>query len=142
MLKKWLQRVLGIENIKELIYIQNNNILAHDRSSEKLMREYEKDNIKLSQMLENAKTVLIAKEEQIELQNNMILEKDSEIQRLTQLLEEKEKESQKHSEFVRKTTERLLENQEKKLNQKKPTLVDLKIEKMNKISESAKAKLK
>lgn len=142
MLKKWLQRVLGIENIKELIYIQNNNILAHDRSSEKLMREYEKDNIKLSQMLENAKTVLIAKEENIELQNNMILEKDSEIQRLTQLLEEKEKESQKHSEFVRKTTERLLENQEKKLNQKKPTLVDLKIEKMNKISESAKAKLK
>lgn len=142
MFKKWLQRVLGIEDIKELIYKQNNNILAHDRSSEKLMREYEKDNIKLSQMLENAKTVLIAKEEHIELQNNMILEKDSEIQRLTQLLEEKEKESQKHSEFVRKTTERLLENQEKKLNQKKPTLVDLKIEKMNKISESAKAKLK
>lgn len=138
MFKKWLQRVLGIEDIKELIYKQNNNILAHDRSSEKLMREYEKDNIKLSQMLENAKTVLIAKEEQIELQNNMILEKDSEIQRLTKIIEENNKFQEKVEQHL-ETVATIAKNVHKSRLEKKMNAVAYT---RNNMTDEAKAKLK
>lgn len=131
-----------LDNIYDLLINFNNNERKHTKATEDLMRSYEKSNVELTKELESVQKILKTKEEELTnisaMSNGYYLEN----QRLTKLLEEKEKESQKHSEFVRRTTERLLENQEKKLNQKKPTLVDLKTEKMYKISDETKAKLK
>lgn len=131
-----------LDNIYDLLINFNNNERKHTKATEDLMRSYEKSNVELTKELESVQKILKTKEEELTnisaISNGYYLEN----QRLTKLLEEKEKESQKHSEFVRKTTERLLENQEKKLNQKKPTLVDLKTEKMYKVSDETKAKLK
>ena len=140
MFKKQLKQKL--DNIYDLLIDFNNNERKHTKATEFIMRSYEKSNLELTKELESVQKLLQEKETELTnisaTSNGYYLEN----QRLTKLLEEKEKESQKHSEFVRRTTERLLENQEKKLNQKKPTLVDLKTEKMYKISYETKAKLK
>ena len=131
-----------LDNIYDLLINFNNNERRHTKATEDLMRSYEKSNIELTKELESVKKILQAKEAELTnvsaISNGYYLE----TQRLTKLLEEKEKESQKHSEFVRKTTEKLLENQEKKLNQKKPTKADLMTEKMYKVPDEVKAKLK
>lgn len=130
----FIKKLTGAEDIKELIYTQNNNILAHERATEKLMREYEKDNARLSKELE------------IEKANNTNLAaivngQELEIQRLTRIIEDNKKFKEDIKEYL-KTVAEILQNNQKEFIKKKVTLVDLKTEKMNKISESAKAKLK
>lgn len=142
MLKKCLQRVLGIESVKELIYTQNNNILAHERATEKLMREYERDNIKLSQMLENAKEVLKAKESHIDFQNNMISERDLEIEKLTEIIKNNKDFQDDIKEYLKTVADILQNNQEKILKRRKPTRAELMTEKFYKIPEETMNKLK
>lgn len=88
---KFIKKITGAEEIKELIYTQNNNILANKRATEKLMREYEKDNIKLSQMLEHAKEVLEEKDKYIKLLDGCLNEQIQEVERLTKIIDDDKK---------------------------------------------------
>ncbi|MCI8575826.1 MAG: hypothetical protein HFI09_05085 [Bacilli bacterium] len=127
----FIKKLTGAEDIKELIYTQNNNILAHERATEKLMREYEKDNVRLSQMLENSKRVLKAKEAHIDFQDNMLNEQNLEIQKLTKIIED-------HKIYLKKVAE-ILQNNQKETMSKKISAVAYE---RNNLTKETKAKLK
>ena len=139
MFKKQVKRKL--DNLYDLIISLNNNERKHSTKLQTLMDNYKEDLIRVMAELEKTQALLKAKE--AELTNVSAISNGyyMEIQRLNKLLDEKEKESIKHAEFVRRTTEKLLEQQKNHVK-KKPTRAELMAEKYYKIPEDVMAKLK
>jgi len=135
------RRKQKLDNIYNLLINFNNNERNHSVKLQTLMDNYKEDLIKVMAELKKTQELLKAKESELSnvsaASNGYYLE----IQRLNRLLDEKEKESQKHAEFVRKTTEKLLDQQKEHVK-KKPTRAELMAEKYYKIPDDAMSKLK
>lgn len=123
-----------LDNIYDLLINFNNNERRHTKATEELMRNYEKSNIELTKILENQKAIIEEKE-------HIIAVLKAENGSLLSIVADDKKFKEDIKEYLRTVAE-ILQNNQKEIIKKKPSLIDLKTEKMNKISESAKAKLK
>lgn len=135
------RRKQKLDNIYNLLINFNNNERKHSVKLQTLMDNYKEDLIKVTAELEKTQELLKAKEAELTNVSATSNGYYMEVQRLNRLLDEKEKENQKHAEFVRRTTEKLLEQQKNHVN-KKPTRAELIAEKYYKIPNDVMAKLK
>jgi len=124
-----------LENIYDLLISFNNNERKHTKATEELMRSYEKSNIELTKELE--------KERGSNLTLGAIVNgQELEIQRLTKIIEDDRKFKEDIKEYLKTVDDILQYSQERVLRRKKPTKVDLMTEKMYKVPDEVKAKLR
>lgn len=123
-----------LDNIYDLLINFNNNERVHTVSAERLARDYEKEIIGLKRDLATQKAIIDEKDHIIAV---LKAENDS----LLNIIAEDKKFKDDIKEYL-KTVAEILQNNQKEIIKKKPTKADLMTEKMYKVPDEVKAKLK
>lgn len=123
-----------LDNIYDLLIDFNNNERRRTRATENLMRSYEKEIIGLKRDLATQKAI-------IEEKDHIIAVLKAENDSLLNIIAEDKKFKEDIKEYL-KTVAEILQNNQKEIIKKKPTKADLMTEKMYKVPDEVKAKLK
>lgn len=123
-----------LDNIYDLLIDFNNNERRRTRATENLMRSYEKEIIGLKRDLATQEAI-------IEEKDHIIAVLKAENDSLLNIIAEDKKFKEDIKEYL-KTVAEILQNNQKEIIKKKPTKADLMTEKMYKVPDEVKAKLK
>lgn len=123
-----------LDNIYDLLINFNNNERRHTVSAERLARSCEKEIIELKKEIETKVAIIEEKDHII-----AVLKKEN--SSLLNIISDDKKFKDDIEEYL-KTVAEILQNNQKEIIKKKPTKADLMTEKMYKVPDEVKAKLK